>query len=119
MDYKFFKERLSLLKYYLTSIRRPDALELLEKAISKANSDVEYAQVMLDTVLNGSTIEYRELFSPFGDYWAPHRSQFPHYPHLDAVNCIDSAMHSIKRDEVEESIEFYNNQHNRWNHETA
>lgn len=113
MDYSLYEERLGSLRLYLTLIRRPCARELLEKAVLKAQEDQAYAKEFEKTLCNGSTLEYRELFSPFGDYWAPPRPEFPPYPHSDAVNCIDSAMHHIKLGDVEDAIEFYNMMHNR------
>jgi len=75
-----------------------DALALLEKAVSKAGIDKAYAAEMDEALTKGSTIEMRDLFSPFGDYWAPSKGTYPFYPHSDAVNAIDSAMHIIKYD---------------------
>lgn len=73
-----------------------DSLELLEKAVAKAQEDEAYAKQMEETLLHGSTVELRELLSPFGDYLAPPRSEFPFYPHADAVNGLDTAMHHLK-----------------------
>lgn len=73
-----------------------DSLELLEKAVSKAREDEAYARQMEVTLLQGSTVELRELLSVFGDYMESPRSEFPWYPHHDAVNGIDTAMHRIK-----------------------
>lgn len=81
-----------------------DGLELLEKAVSRSKENAVYAAEMEATLLRGSTIELRELLSPFGDYFGPPRSEFPFYPHTDAVNAIDTAMLHIKLgiDEAEE-----------------
>ncbi|HEP8970162.1 TPA: hypothetical protein VDU83_002499 [Pseudomonas aeruginosa] len=73
-----------------------DGLELLEKAVSRSKENAVYAAEMEETLLRGSTIELRELLSPFGDYFGPPRSEFPFYPHTDGVNAIDTAMHHIK-----------------------
>lgn len=73
-----------------------DALELLGKAIGRAQEDVTYLYEMEKALLRGSTVEVRELFSVFGDYFAPPRDRFPYYPHTDAVNTIDLALHIIK-----------------------
>lgn len=75
-----------------------DALKLLEKAVAKTHEDEAYAKQMEEALLHGSTVELRELLSPFGDYFAPPRSEFPYYPHSDAVNGIDTAMHHLKCD---------------------
>jgi hypothetical protein len=104
---------LEQLRHYLAAVNRTDALELLETAITKAEEDEIYAQRMESALLCGSTVEYRSLFSDFGDYWAKTRNVFPYYPHHDNVNLIDSAMHHIKRGCVEEAIEFYNGMHNQ------
>jgi len=73
-----------------------DALELLEKAVAKAREDEAYAKQMEEALLRGSTIELRELLSPFGDYMEGRRSEFPFYPHRDAVNGLDTALHHVK-----------------------
>lgn len=73
-----------------------DALALLDKSISKAREDAVFAKKMEDTLLRGSTVALREMLSPFGDYRAPPRDTFPWYPHSDAVNAIDTAMHHLK-----------------------
>lgn len=109
-------DTLAKLRYVLseTSTRtnhRKDALELLEKAVSKAREYEAYSREMEETLLRGSTIELREWLSVFGDYMGPPRSEYPWYPHHDAVNGIDSAMHVIKFDAVnpgamQEHIEF-------------
>lgn len=90
------------LRLYLSEIQGcgklgGDALELLEKAVCKASTDKEYAQKMEDALLHGSTIECRDLFSVFGDYLAPPRTEFPFYPHLDSVNMLDTALYHIKQ----------------------
>lgn len=73
-----------------------DGLELLEKALCRSKENEVYAAEMEEALLRGSTIELRDLLSPFGDYFGPPRSQFPFYPHTDGVNAIDTAMHHIK-----------------------
>ncbi len=75
-----------------------DSLELLEKAVAKSTEDAAYAKQMEAVLLRGSTVELRELLSPFGDYLEPPRSEFPFYPHKDAVNGLDTAMHHLKCD---------------------
>lgn len=89
-------ETLVRLRKTLVETNRASALELLEKAISKSQVDDNYARLTEETLLNGSTVELREWLSAFGDYWAEPRAEFPRYPHTDAVNGIDSAMHEIK-----------------------
>jgi hypothetical protein len=90
------EKTLQMLRHYLTVTNRLGALELLEKAVSKADKDEAYAQKLKETLLQGSTIQCRDLFSDFGDYFEKPRSEFPFYPHHDNVNAIDSAMHHIK-----------------------
>ena len=89
-------ETLVRLRQTLVETNRASALELLEKAISKSQVDDNYARLTEETLLNGSTVELRQWLSEFGDYWAGPRAEFPFYPHTDAVNGIDSAMHEIK-----------------------
>ncbi|MCS8129821.1 hypothetical protein N1E91_11400 [Pseudomonas aeruginosa] len=106
-------ETLDKLRYVLSATRKVDALALLEKAVSKSRVDQSYTEMMEDALLRGSTVELRELLSAFGDYRAPPRSEFPFYPHSDAVNGIDSAMGAIKFDTLkpgalQEHIDFCN-----------
>lgn len=98
-------DTLAKLRYVLsqTSTRtnhQNDALDLLEKAVTKSQGDLAYAIQMKETLLRGSTIELREWLSVFGDYIEPPRSEYPWYPHHDAVNGIDTALHVIKFDAV-------------------
>lgn len=92
------EETLARLRAYLSKKDDiyKDGLELLEKAVSRSKDNDAYACEMEEALLRGSTIELRTLLSPFGDYWAPPRKEFPFYPHLDAVNALDTAMHHIK-----------------------
>ncbi|MFC6674323.1 hypothetical protein [Marinobacterium aestuariivivens] len=106
-------ETLEKLRHYLTAIQRPEALSLLEKADSKAKAEEDYARQMESALLNGSTIECRELFSAFGDYWARTHDEIPCYRHHDAVNLIDSAIYHIKLGDSEDAIEFFNLMHNQ------
>lgn len=106
-------DMLEKLRYVLSATRKADALALLEKAASKSCVDQQYTAMMEDALLRGSTVELRELLSTFGDYRAPPRSEFPFYPHSDAVNGIDSAMGAIKFDTLKpgallEHIDFCN-----------
>lgn len=87
---------LEKLKHYLMSLGHIGALELLEKAITKAKEDESFNRKLEDTFLRGSTLEYRDLFSEFGDYLEKRRKDFPFYPHRDAVDWIDTAMHHIR-----------------------
>lgn len=93
-------ETLNKLRYMLTETERMESLALLEKAVSKAQENPCYAREMAEAMLCGSTVELRELLSAFGDYFEPPRSEFPFYPHHDAVNGIDSAMGAIKFDQL-------------------
>ena len=79
------------------------SLELLDKAIAKSRGNETYAQKMADTLLRGSTVELRDLLSDFGEYFGPPKSDFPFYPHTDAVNGIDSAMGAIKYETIKPS----------------
>ena len=104
-------EMLEKLRYVLSETRQNDALELLEKAVSKSRDDDAYRKQLEATLLKGSTLECRELFSAFGDYIAPPRETFPPYPHMDAVNGIDSGMLAVKLEgqtpgAMQESIDF-------------
>ncbi len=104
-------ETLEKLRYVLTETRRTGALELLDKAISKSREDDAYAKQLEAALLHGSTLECRELFAVFGDYIAPPRETFPPYPHMDAVNGIDSGMLAVKLEgqtpgAMQESIDF-------------
>ncbi len=101
---------LEKLRFYFTEINRPEPLALLEKAVSKAEIDVEYASQMESALIQGSTQEYRKLFSAFGDYWVDSKPA-----HRNLVNSIDSAMHHIKFDDMNDAIEFYNMMHNHSN----
>lgn len=89
-------EMLETLRHVLRETQRRDSLELLEKAVSKSLVDHDYAVAMEETILRRSTVALRELLSVFGDYFGPPRSEFPFYPHHDAVNGIDSALGAIK-----------------------
>lgn len=106
------EETLEKLRHYLTAVKRPEALVLLEKAVAKAEVDQDYAQRMESALLHGSTIECRSLLSDFGDYWEKTRDTFPYYPHHDDVNLIDTALYHIKLGDTDEAIEDYNFLHN-------
>lgn len=82
------------------------ARALFQKAIDLAEVDAKYRSKMEETMLNGSTLEIRELFSEFGEYFSPPRETFPWYPHTDAVNAIDSAFGILKVTDYNEHIEF-------------
>lgn len=107
-------ETVDLLRYYIAAIKCPDALALLEKAISKAQTEKEYAMQLKEVLLHGSTVQYRELFSPFGDYWAMYSKTDPLYTYMASVDLIDSAMLHIKCGDVAEAIEYFNLVHNRF-----
>lgn len=104
---------LDKLRHYLKSTLHHDAVELLEKAVNKAKIDVDYSKRLENALLRGSTVEGRELFSDFGDYWARTSNVIPYYPHHDAVNSIDSALFHIRIGDEEEAIEDFNFLHNR------
>ncbi|WP_198559655.1 hypothetical protein [Aeromonas sobria] len=79
----------------LAATSSEEALALLEKAVTKARDDEGYARQFEETLLQGSTIEIRECFSCFGDYFERSRDVPPYYPHRDAVNGIDCALYAI------------------------
>ncbi|MFA7523383.1 MAG: hypothetical protein WCY71_10720 [Halothiobacillaceae bacterium] len=106
------EETLQRLQHYLTAIKASDALALLAKAVAKASDEPRFAEKLEHAFLHGSTIECRDLFSAFGDYWAPPRAEFPYYPHSDAVNTVDSALYHIKLGDEQDAISFYNGLHN-------
>ncbi|GIU40875.1 hypothetical protein TUM3794_19830 [Shewanella colwelliana] len=107
------KELLEKMRQVLMATQRDDALALLDKAIAKASCDASYEKEMEEALLYGSTIELRELLSAFGDYFGPPNTEFPFYPHTDAVNGIDSVMgaikfNTIKPGHLKDHIEFVN-----------
>lgn len=112
MDYAL-EAMVRQLRDYLTETEQADALELLAKSEAKAEGDSDYAQAFCRTLLDGSTVDRRQLFSPFGDYNAPPREAFPPYPHSDAVNAIDSAMLHIRNGDAAQAIKDYNFLHNQ------
>ena len=99
------EETLEKLRHGLTTSSKKDALTLLEKAITKASDDRSYAKQFEETLLQGSTIEIRECLSCFGDYFERSRDAPPYYPHHDAVNGIDCALHAILFDAALPSTE--------------
>lgn len=99
------------LRRYLRLTGRADALSLLEKAVEKAKRDRQYYLRFEDTFLHGSTIAYRELLADFGDYFARTSDTIPYYPHHDAVNGIDTAMHHIRIGHEQQAIAEYNALH--------
>ncbi|MBO2656040.1 hypothetical protein I6M49_21590 [Shewanella algae] len=107
------KDVLDNMRQVLMATQRDDALVLLDKATAKASNDESYEKEMEAALLYGSTIELRELLSVFGDYFGPPKTEFPFYPHTDAVNGIDSVMGAIKFDTIKpghlkDHIEFVN-----------
>ncbi|WP_207308925.1 hypothetical protein [Marinobacter salicampi] len=106
-------ETLTKLRGYLKATQQLDGLALLQKAEAKAGEDVHYAREFEKTFLFGSTVQYRVLFSHFGDYMEKSRKTFPFYPHVDAVNAVDSAMHKLKLGlDLDEIAAEYNWLHN-------
>lgn len=104
-------ETLTRLKHYLTATGKIGALELLGKAEQKAELEADYEEELKKAFEQGSTVEYRTVFSVFGKYQAQTQDQIPRYPHHDAVNAIDSAMLHIKIGDIDDAIEFYNLMH--------
>ncbi|HEH9404290.1 TPA: hypothetical protein SIA26_001766 [Aeromonas bestiarum] len=68
---------------------------MLEQAVTKARNDEVYAKQLEEALLRGSTVEIRECFGCFGDYFERSRDTRPYYPHHDAVNGIDSTLYAI------------------------
>ncbi|WP_017408490.1 hypothetical protein [Aeromonas hydrophila] len=99
------EETLEKLRHSLTAVSNEDALTLLEKAITKASDDRSYAKQFEETLLQGSTVEIRECFGCFGDYFGRSRDSPPYYPHHDAVNSIDCALYAILFDAALPSTE--------------
>lgn len=95
------------LRHYLQAPRRFLSLELLEKAVSKAKKDKAYFERFESALLHGSTVEYRKLFSDFGDYLARTSEEIPYYPHGDAVDGIDTALFHIRIGDEKEAIDDY------------
>lgn len=106
------EQTLEKLRHYLSATRRLDGLELLEQAVNKAKVNKQYHSRLREALLRGSTIECRELFSDFGDYWKRTSITFPYYPHHDAVNSIDTAMFHIKIGYEQQAIDDFNFLHN-------
>ena len=84
------------LKAYLSFLGAEEALSLLEKAVTKAQTDKDFRQEFERVLTEGSTVEVRDLFEMFGSYWEKPRGEFPFYPHKDAVNAIDSAIYHVR-----------------------
>ncbi|OSZ33039.1 hypothetical protein [Alcaligenes faecalis] len=103
---------LSKLRHFLTATKRTDAVELLEKAVKKASADKAYKDKMEDALLRGSTIECRDLFTDFGEYFEKPSTRFPFYPHHDSVNAIDTALFHIKLGYEQQAIDDFNFLHN-------
>lgn len=101
-----FDEIIEQVKRYCTKTKREDSVALIDKALAKAKTDDQFAEDFQKLLLLGSTVEYRDIFESFGDYWSGLCD------HSNAVNHIDSAMHAIKRNELEEQIQFFNSLHN-------
>ena len=89
------EETLEKLRHSLTAVSNEGALTLLEKAVTKASDDEDYAKRLEETLQQGSTIKIRECLSCFGDYFERSRDKPPYYPHHDAVNGIDCALYTI------------------------
>jgi hypothetical protein len=87
---------LDKLRVYLNRTAHSSAIELLEMSVNKAKQDRLYYFKFEQTLLFGSTNECRDLFSDFGEYFEASRSDFPFYPHKDAVNVIDYALYHVK-----------------------
>lgn len=106
-------ETLIKLRSYLKATLNADSQALLEKAEAKSAESAQFAEEFEHAFLFGSTVQLRELFSHFGDYGEKSRGTFPFYPHVDAVNSIDTAVHHIKLGvDTEESANEYNWLHN-------
>jgi len=84
------------LKAYLSFLDAEDGLLLLEKAITKSQTDKDFAQEFERVLTEGSTVDVRDLFEAFGNYWERSRGELPFYPHKDAVNKIDFAIYHVR-----------------------
>lgn len=102
-------QTVDLLLYILDAINWQSSIDLLQQATALAKSNEFYRDKMGKTLLEGSTIAVRDLFSEFGNYFEPSRASYPFYPHTDAVNFIDVALHWIRLDCFEDSIKDYKN----------
>ncbi len=101
------------LRFYLSATGQTDGLNLLEKAVLKTSEDTDFSRQFVMTFKYGSTLAIRDLFSHFGDYGEKPRSSFPFYPHVDAVNAIDTAFHKVKLGlDLEAEAAEYNGLHN-------
>ncbi len=89
------EETLSKLRYGLAAASNEEAQVLLEKAVAKARDDEGYAKQLEETLQQGSTVEFRECLSCFGDDFERSRDAPPYYPHHDAVNGIECALYAI------------------------
>lgn len=87
--------------------KHSEATVLLKKAISLAEQNDEFSNQLTQTFHAGSTSELRELFSKFGEYFKTEES-YPWYPHADAVNVIDTALHHIRMRSKQPLPEGYN-----------
>lgn len=90
------EETIRLVKIHLAERKDDVSLNLFAKAIYRAAMDVDFAAQFEDYLLNGSTLEGRAVFEVFGEYMQPYQGWPTPFPHSDAVNGIDSALHSIK-----------------------
>lgn len=87
--------------------KHSDASALLKKALSLAEQNDEFSNQLTNTFYAGSTSELRELFSKFGEYFK-FEDSYPWYPHADAVNVIDTALHHIRLRSKQPLPEGYN-----------
>lgn len=91
-----FPELIAALHAHLLALHKFGSDDLLSMAAHRAKQDGEYAQQMEHVLFYRSTIELRELLSPFGDYLARGSEVMPCYPFADAVNGIDSGIHHLR-----------------------
>tara|TARA_R100000687_G_scaffold83675_1_gene88525 strand:- start:9482 stop:10111 length:630 start_codon:yes stop_codon:yes gene_type:complete len=101
-------QTLELLHKELQLKNHVDAIALLDKSIETAKTDEVFNQRFNAAFETGSTVEFRELFSEFGNYFKQSSESFPWYPHEDAVNAIDTAIHHVRLRSKQPLIDGYN-----------
>lgn len=85
-----------------------DAITLLDQAKARAASDAKFAAELEDVMVSERprSVELRELMEHFGRYGsAGMQATCPYYPHTDAVNRLDTAIHYVRRGFVDKMVE--------------
>lgn len=82
---------------FLMAENRPEALALLEKMLQRAEELPEYKVLLEDAIHHGSTLQWREVASCFGDYANDEYRGMPlPYPFRHAVNGLDDAIYAVR-----------------------